>query len=69
MSGKEIRNLRHALGMTQLEFALFLGTDPSLVSKWENEVVEPKATTKLLLRIVKTLLEEGYPIQKIYCQN
>ncbi len=69
MSGKEIKKLRLSLGMTQLEFALLIGTDPSLVSKWENEIIEPKGTTQFLLRLLKFLKNEGYTIQNLYSNN
>ena len=66
MKPEEIKKLRLSLGMTQLEFALLIGTDPSLISKWENGIIEPKGTTKFLLNLLKFLKNEGYTIQSLY---
>ena len=35
MTGMEVRDIRVRLGMTQEDFAHFLGITPSVVAKWE----------------------------------
>ena len=41
MKATDIRAIREALGLSQLQFAQLLGVHPMTVSKWERETASP----------------------------
>ena len=42
MTKEEIKAVRDRLGMTQLDFAIKLGTTPTSVCRWEKGDVKPR---------------------------
>lgn len=42
---RQILRLRGSLGMTQIQFALLLGTHSTTISRWESELSKIKPTT------------------------
>ena len=59
MTGKEIRELRKKLGLTQEEFAQLLGVGFTTVNRWENGKSEPRGQALEALEKLKTLIEEA----------
>jgi DNA-binding transcriptional regulator YiaG len=61
MTGKEIRQLRQAIGLNQTEFAKLVDPDLSqlMISRWEREVVSPHKFYRALLAQVKRNYERG----------
>jgi putative transcriptional regulator len=49
----EIRKIRVALGITQVEFAEYLGTKVGTVRSWEQGVRRPRRTALRLLTIAR----------------
>ena len=47
-----IRNLRHALGLTQVGFAARLGVSPTIVSRWETGIYSPGSLSKVKLNAI-----------------
>lgn len=41
MNALDIKSIREALGLNQLQFAQLLGVHPITVSKWERDVASP----------------------------
>jgi len=52
MDRKEVRRLRHRLGLTQLALAERIGVHPFTVSRWERGVVNVPEPTAQLLRLL-----------------
>lgn len=48
-----IRAIRADLGLTQLDFAVAIGTTPSTVSRWERGMSEPELTIVQVKRLCK----------------
>jgi putative transcriptional regulator len=48
-----IRAIRASLGLTQLDFAVAIGTTPSSVSRWERGMSEPELTIVQVKRLCK----------------
>ncbi|EDP73581.1 helix-turn-helix domain-containing protein [Hydrogenivirga sp. 128-5-R1-1] len=59
MTGKEIRELRKKLGLTQEEFAQLLGVGFTTVNRWENGKSEPRGQALEALEKLRTLIEEA----------
>ncbi len=59
MTGKEIKELRKKLGLTQEEFAKLLGVGYTTVNRWENGKNEPRGQALEALERLKTLVEEA----------
>jgi len=52
MSPLAIKKLREALNLTQLEFAVKVGTTPTTIHRWEAGVCSPsKVFARILLKI------------------
>ena len=49
MTGKQIRALRDAMGLTQSAFAERVGVERNTVNRWENDLLVPSRTAVLLL--------------------
>jgi DNA-binding transcriptional regulator YiaG len=52
ISGREIRRIRAAMGLTQVEFAALLGTIGNTVAKWEREEATPREPTAKLIQLL-----------------
>src|SRR5271163_2482948 len=50
---KEIRKIRTALGLSQTDFARYLGTSVVRVRSWEQGIRRPQSATLRLLNIAK----------------
>jgi transcriptional regulator with XRE-family HTH domain len=61
MNGKELKQKREALGMTQMELARVLGVDVSTVSRWERGIRSIPAHLPLAL---ETLGKKSKKINK-----
>ena len=59
MTGREIRELRKKLGLTQEEFAQLLGVGYTTVNRWENDKSEPRGQVAQVLSKLKELVEEA----------
>ncbi len=59
MTGREIRELRKKLGLTQEELARLLGVGFTTVNRWENEKVQPRGQALRMLEKLKELVEEA----------
>jgi len=58
MNGKEIKDLRDTLGMSQDDFAKALGISFSTISRWESGKSEPSYKQEQQLEALKSLSEE-----------
>ncbi len=59
-----LRVMREQLGLTQLQLAVAIGTDPSSISRWERGAVEPNLTVlqlKKLCRLIGVSVLEELP--------
>ncbi len=59
MKGKEVRELRKKLGLTQQEFAQLLGVGFTTVNRWENDKSEPRGQALEALEKLSDLVEEA----------
>ena len=59
MKGREIKELRKKLGLTQEEFAKLLGVGYTTVNRWENGKSEPRGQALEALEKLRTLVEEA----------
>lgn len=50
----DVRNVREAFGLTQLEFAARFGLDPDAVQNWEQGRTKPDRNARVLLRVIET---------------
>ncbi len=50
MRGKELRNIRDGLGLSQAEMAMKLGVHPNTVARWERDQVSMGATAEILIQ-------------------
>jgi len=55
MEKEEVVKIRTSLGLTQVEFALELGTTVTTISRWENGVAEPSG---MALKAIQRLTRE-----------
>ena len=53
LSPKDIKQIRIAAGVSQAEFAAYLGTTTGLVSKWETGNSKPSRMALKLLAVVR----------------
>jgi len=49
LTGKQIREARKGLGVSQEEFAHYLGVGPASVNRWENGQIQDEAMNELIL--------------------
>lgn len=59
MDGKDVKNLREALQLTQQQFSSLLGFSFVSVNRWENMHCEPQGLSLLLLQLLKESLEKN----------
>lgn len=50
----DVRGVREAFGLTQLEFATRFGLDPDAVRNWEQGRTRPDRNARVLLRVIET---------------
>ena len=50
LTGREIREIRTRLGMTEMEFALLFGVTIRTIELWETDVVVPSRITAMVIR-------------------
>jgi putative zinc finger/helix-turn-helix YgiT family protein len=60
LSGSEIRYLRKYLGWSGVDFARYIGVDPSTVSNWENDK-DPIGTSSD--RLLRLMVAHGSPVE------
>ena len=70
MTGKEIKELRKKLGLTQEEFAKLLGVGYTTVNRWENGKSEPRGQALITIKKFKELVEyaergEGFTLDEL----
>jgi putative transcriptional regulator len=53
-SRSDAREARHKLGLSQREFATFIGTAVGTVRKWELGTRRPSGAARTLIEIIKT---------------
>ncbi len=53
MSGVDIRELRHSLGLSQTELAEWVGVTQPAVSQWENGTTTPMGSAVRLLGMLQ----------------
>jgi putative transcriptional regulator len=53
-SNTDARAARHKLGLSQREFAAFIGTGVGTVRKWELGTRRPSGAARTLIEIIKT---------------
>jgi putative transcriptional regulator len=53
-SQSDAREARHKLGLTQREFAAFIGTAVGTVRKWELGTRQPSGAARTLIEVIKT---------------
>jgi len=58
MTGKEIKELRQKLGLTQEEMAKLLGVGYTTINRWENGKVQPRGQALKILEKLKELVDE-----------
>ncbi len=49
IAGAEIRRIREAMGLTQVEFAALVGTIGNSVARWERDESSPREPVALLI--------------------
>lgn len=54
MTGKQIRERRHRLGLTQEELATALGVKGNTVARWERDEMRPSAMLRLAMNAITT---------------
>jgi putative transcriptional regulator len=57
MTSKEIRELRHRLGLTQEQMAFKLGVTVSCITRWENNKQSP---SPLAERAIESLIDKSH---------
>ena len=57
MTGKEIKELRYKMGLTQQDFAHKLGTTTQSIHRWEHEKTKPSRLARRLLEQLRTEVE------------
>ena len=60
-----LKKLRELMGMTQPEFAVFLGLSPSTVSRWERGQGEPAFTLPQLRKLLNELGPLGIRLEDL----
>jgi putative transcriptional regulator len=50
----DAREARHKLGLSQREFAAFIGTGVGTVRKWELGTRQPSGAARTLIEVIKT---------------
>jgi transcriptional regulator with XRE-family HTH domain len=60
MTGKQVRQVRKALGDTQRAFAKRVGVATNTVTRWENDQVTVGTTAAILIRLLGTLHRKGH---------
>jgi putative transcriptional regulator len=53
-SQSDAREARHKLGLSQSEFATFIGTAVGTVRKWELGTRQPSGAARTLIEVIKT---------------
>jgi putative transcriptional regulator len=53
-SSTDAREARHKLGLSQREFASFIGTAVGTVRKWELGTRQPSGAARTLIEVIKT---------------
>jgi putative transcriptional regulator len=53
-SRSDAREARHKLGLSQREFASFIGTAVGTVRKWELGTRQPSGAARTLIEVIKT---------------
>lgn len=59
MTGREVRQVRKRLGLTQREFAARVGVTPNAVAKWESGHFTVGKTAAILIRLLDPRRKES----------
>ena len=58
VTGREVRRVRKALGLTQVEFAVRVGVTSNTVARWERAELTVGSTAAILIRLFGQLHRE-----------
>lgn len=59
---QNLKELREGLGLTQNQFAVAIGSDPTTISRWERGVYQPSFSVKQVKMLCKLLMDNGMSV-------